>query len=185
MQRKQAAWRGVLVCVCANRGETDQALSRQRQQPDPSSVGAGRTGTVARHARNSAACDQTPRPATASTPGASSTLIPTPVGFGKSTLLSDWLASRAIPVAWLSLEPQDNEPVRFLSYLLAALQTYDPHLSTTRRVLHHPLQPPLMEAILTLLINDLLIGRGTTQEHFVLVLDNYQVITDESIHHAL
>ncbi len=113
------------------------------------------------------------------------TLISAPVGFGKSTLLSDWLASRAIPVAWLSLEPQDNEPVRFLSYLLAALQTYDPHLSTTRQVLHHPLQPPLMEAMLTLLINDLLKGRGTTQEHFVLILDNYQVITDESIHHAL
>jgi LuxR family maltose regulon positive regulatory protein len=113
------------------------------------------------------------------------TLLSAPVGFGKSTLLSDWLASRAIPVAWLSLEPQDNEPVRFLSYLLAALQTYDPHLGTTRQVPHHPLHPPLMEAMLTLLINELLIGRGTAQEHFVLVLDNYHVMTDESIRHAL
>ena len=112
-------------------------------------------------------------------------LISAPVGFGKSTLLSNWLASRAIPAAWLSLEPQDNEPVRFLSYLLAALQTYDPHLNTTRQMLHSPLQPPLMEAMLTLLINDLLICRGPTQEDFVLVLDNYQVITDEPIHHAL
>ena len=43
------------------------------------------------------------------------TLISAPVGFGKSTLLSDWLASCTIPVAWLSLEPQDNEPARFLS----------------------------------------------------------------------
>ncbi len=113
------------------------------------------------------------------------TLISAPIGFGKSTLLSDWLASCAIPVAWLSLEPEDNEPVRFLSYLLAALQTYDPHLATIRQRLHAPLQPSLMKAMLTLLINDLLIYRATAQEHVVLVLDNYQVITDESIHQAL
>ena len=113
------------------------------------------------------------------------TLISAPVGFGKSTLLSDWLASCTIPVAWLSLEPQDNEPARFLSYLLAALQSYDPHLGTIRQVLHHPLQPPSMETVLTLLINDLLIRRVTAQEHVVLVLDNYQVVTLESIHDAL
>ncbi len=110
-------------------------------------------------------------------------LISAPVGFGKTTLLSDWLASSAIPVAWLSLEPQDNEPARFLSYLLAALQTYDPHLGTIRQVLHH--QPPSMESMLTLLINGLLLRRATIQEHFVLVLDNYQVITNEYIHRAL
>jgi len=111
------------------------------------------------------------------------TLISAPVGFGKSTLLSDWLASCAIPVAWLSLEPQDNEPARFLSYLLAALQTYDPHLGTIRQTLHH--QPPSMETILTVLINDLLTRKATAQEHFVFVLDNYQVITNECIHQAL
>ena len=110
-------------------------------------------------------------------------LISAPVGFGKSTLLSDWLASSAIPAAWLSLEPQDNEPARFLSYLLAALQTYDPHLGTIRQTLHH--QPPSMETILTVLINDLLTRKATAQEHFVFVLDNYQVITNECIHQAL
>ncbi|GAC1399779.1 MAG: hypothetical protein NVSMB49_10620 [Ktedonobacteraceae bacterium] len=112
------------------------------------------------------------------------TLISAPVGFGKSTLLSDWLTSRAIPAAWLSLEPQDNEPTRFLSYLLAALQTHDPHLGMSIQVLHPPLQPSSMEVMLTLLINDLL-RRATTQDHLVLVLDNYHVITDESIHQAL
>ncbi len=111
------------------------------------------------------------------------TLISAPVGFGKSTLLSDWLASSAIPAAWLSLEPQDNEPARFLSYLLAALQTYDPHLGTIRQVLHH--QPPSMESMLTLLINGLLLRRATVQEHFVFVLDNYHIITNEYIHRAL
>ncbi len=113
------------------------------------------------------------------------TLVSAPIGFGKSTLLSDWLASSAIPVAWLSLELQDNEPARFLSYLLAALQTDNPHLDTIRMTLHYPLQPPSMEAMLTLLINDLLIHRVAAQERFVLVLDNYQAITDGTIHHAL
>jgi LuxR family maltose regulon positive regulatory protein len=113
------------------------------------------------------------------------TLISAPAGYGKSTLLSDWLASGTIPVAWLSLDPRDNEPARFLSYLLAALQTYDPHLATTRQTLYDPLQPSSMEAMLTLLINDLLTRRTETQEQVILVLDNYQVITDQSIHHAL
>src|SRR2546428_7280150 len=55
MQRMQAAWRGILVCLCASWGETDQALSGQMCWSDPSSIGAGRPGTVARYARHSAA----------------------------------------------------------------------------------------------------------------------------------
>lgn len=112
-------------------------------------------------------------------------LISAPIGFGKSTLLSDWLDSRAIPVAWLLLEPQDNDPARFLSYLLAALQIADPHLGTTRPVQHRPLHLLSMEAMLTFLLNDLLKRTAITQEHVVLVLDNYQVVTLEAIHHAL
>jgi LuxR family transcriptional regulator, maltose regulon positive regulatory protein len=113
------------------------------------------------------------------------TLISAPAGFGKSTLLSDWLTSRAIPTAWFLLEPQDNEPIRFLSYLIAALQTYDPQVGTTALALLHTLQPPPMETVLTLLINDLL-NRGIGEwERFVLVLDDYQVINAESIHHAI
>jgi LuxR family transcriptional regulator, maltose regulon positive regulatory protein len=113
------------------------------------------------------------------------TLLSAPAGFGKSTLLSDWLISRAIPAAWLSLEPQDNEPTCFLAYLFAALQTYDPHLGTSAQAVLHSLQPAPLEAVLTLLINDLLMRRTDNQEPFVLVLDNYQVITAEAIHHAL
>jgi LuxR family maltose regulon positive regulatory protein len=113
------------------------------------------------------------------------TLVSAPVGFGKSTLLSDWLASCAISVAWLSLEPQDDEPVRFLSYLLAALQIDDPHLDATVQLLHRPHPPLSIETMLTLLLNNLLIRRASAQKHFVLVLDNYQVITDKAIHHAL
>lgn len=96
-------------------------------------------------------------------------LLSAPARFGKSTLLADWLTSSTIPAAWLSLEPQDN----------------DPHLDTHARALHHPLLSPPLESVLTLLINDLLGRRADDQEHVVLILDNYLVITTESIHHAL
>jgi LuxR family maltose regulon positive regulatory protein len=59
------------------------------------------------------------------------TLVSAPAGFGKTTLLSQWLAEGDMPVAWLSLEPEDNDPTRFLSYLIAALQTLDAQIGTT------------------------------------------------------
>jgi len=111
------------------------------------------------------------------------TLISAPVGFGKSTLLSEWLTSHPIRTAWLSLEPEDDEPTRFFSYLLAALQAHAPHLVETMQMALQPLHSSSMETMLTLLINDLQ-RRAATQEHMVLVLDNYQAITDESIHQA-
>lgn len=110
------------------------------------------------------------------------TLISAPVGFGKTTLLANWLHTHTASVAWLSLEPQDNEPARFLSYLLAALQLNGPHLDALRSM---PPNAPSMEGLLTLLINDLLEQRTNIREHIVLVLDNYQAITDPSIHYAL
>jgi ATP/maltotriose-dependent transcriptional regulator MalT len=112
------------------------------------------------------------------------TLISAPVGFGKSTLLSEWLPSRNIRAAWLSLEPLDNDPSRFFTYLLAALQAFVPHLVVIRQLVLHPLYSSSIEAILTLLINDLQ-RRSDGQAHMVLVLENYQFITDESIHQAL
>src|SRR5260370_15926121 len=90
-------------------------------------------------------------------------LLSAPAGFGKSTLLADWLALHAIPAAWLSLEPQDNDPARFLSYLLAALQTCDPQLGASGQALHHSLQSPPLGAVRTLLINDLLWRRADTR----------------------
>lgn len=113
------------------------------------------------------------------------TLLSAPVGFGKSTLLSDWLASGHVEAVWLSLDPQDNEPARFLSYLFATLQTYDSQLATIRPVLQYMHRSPSMESMLTLLINELLMRKPAPQEHVILVLDNYQFITDPSIHHGL
>ena len=61
------------------------------------------------------------------------TLISAPAGFGKTTLLSDYLTRSATPVAWLSLEREDNDLVRFLSYVIAALQTVDQEIGRAWR----------------------------------------------------
>ena len=112
------------------------------------------------------------------------TLVSAPAGFGKTTLLAQWLAESRMPVAWLSLEPGDNEPVRFLSYLIAALQTLDPRLGTMAFTLLHTPQPAAPETVLTLLTNDV-VSRERDGGDFALVLDDYHVIEAPPIHHAL
>src|SRR5436305_1077367 len=112
------------------------------------------------------------------------TLVSAPAGFGKTTLLAQWLAESDMPVAWLSLEPGDNEPVRFLSYLIAALQTLDPHLGAEALTLLQMPQQARTETVLTLLTND--VGSyGHDGGDFVLILDDYHVIDSKPIDQAL
>ncbi len=106
------------------------------------------------------------------------TLVSAPAGFGKTTLLAQWLAASGMPVAWLSLEAEDNDPTRFLSYLIAALQTLDAQLGTTALALLRTPQPPLPEAVLAVLANDLVEGGGGD---VALVLDDYHIITSEAL----
>src|SRR5919202_6837914 len=83
------------------------------------------------------------------------TLISAPAGFGKTTLLSDWVAMCERPIAWLSLEEGDSDPTRFLTYLVAAVQTIAPALGAgAMGVLQSP-QPPPAESILTALLNEI------------------------------
>jgi ATP/maltotriose-dependent transcriptional regulator MalT len=110
------------------------------------------------------------------------TLVSAPAGFGKTTLLAQWRAATRAPVAWLSLEPEDNEPTRFLTYFIAALQTLDPHLGARALALLGLPQPEEPATVLTLLANDLIGWQG---EDIVLVLDDYHVITAAPIHRAL
>src|SRR2546423_6585082 len=112
------------------------------------------------------------------------TLVSAPAGFGKTTLLAQWLAQSGMPVAWLSLEAGDNEPVRFLSYLIAALQTLDPHLGAVALTLLQMPQPAAAETVLTLLTNDMG-GHGREGGDFALVLDDYHVIEAKPVDHAL
>src|SRR5262249_22180918 len=109
------------------------------------------------------------------------TLISAPAGFGKTTLVSEWLAGCPRPVAWLSLDEGDNDPARFLTYLVAALQTVAPDLGAeVLGVLQSP-QPPPVDSILTTLLNNI-----TTSPHeFILVLDDYHVIDASPVDRAL
>lgn len=109
------------------------------------------------------------------------TLISAPAGFGKSTLVSDWLAACGRPAAWLSLDEGENDPARFLAYLVAALQTIAPNLGETALGLLHSAQPPPTEAILTALLNEI----STFPDSFVLVLDDYHVIDAKPVDMAL
>lgn len=109
------------------------------------------------------------------------TLIAAPAGFGKTTLVSAWVAGCDWQVAWLSLEESDNDLTRFLTYLVTALQTIAPTIGVgVLGVLQSP-QPPPTETILTVLLNEIV----TIPDSFVLVLDDYHVIDARPIDHAL
>ncbi len=110
------------------------------------------------------------------------TLVSAPAGFGKTTLLTQWRAATRTPVAWLSLGPEDNDPTRFLAYLIAALQTLDAQVGTTALALLHTPQPPSPETVLAMLTNDL-VSRET--EDAALVLDDYHLLTAEPIHRGV
>jgi LuxR family maltose regulon positive regulatory protein len=112
------------------------------------------------------------------------TLISAPAGFGKTTLVAAWLDEldgKRIGIGWLSLDDNDNDLVRFLSYLVAALQTAVPAIGETAVHLLQSPQPPPPETTLTLLINDI----SQHDQPLILVLDDYHAITTPAIHQAL
>ncbi len=109
------------------------------------------------------------------------TLISAPAGFGKTTLVSEWVAGCERSAAWLSLDKGENDPPRFLAYLIAALQTIVSDIGAgLLEVLGSP-QPPSTEAILTALLNEI----ATLTDNFVLVLDDYHVIDSKPINQVL
>ena len=109
------------------------------------------------------------------------TLVSAPAGFGKTTLLGEWVAGCERPVAWLSMDEEDNDPTRFLAYFVAALQTIAPDIGEgVLGVLQSP-QPPPIESILTALLNEI----DTVPDDFVLVLDDYHVIDGSAVEEAL
>ncbi|HEX2223938.1 MAG TPA: LuxR C-terminal-related transcriptional regulator [Thermoanaerobaculia bacterium] len=107
-------------------------------------------------------------------------LVAAPAGFGKSTLLSDWLHSRPRPAGWVSLEPSDNDLRRFLSYLAAALEHPLPGVSRGLVAALASSRLPDPEPLLTPLLNEL-----WERPSCVLVLDDYHVIEAAEIHEAL
>ncbi len=108
-------------------------------------------------------------------------LISAPAGFGKTTLLSEWVASCGRPVAWLSLDAGDNDPVRFLSYFVAALQTIHQDIGQSVIAALQSSQPPPTQAVLTTLINEI----AAVPERFVFILDDYHVIDTKAVHNGI
>jgi LuxR family maltose regulon positive regulatory protein len=110
------------------------------------------------------------------------TLISAPAGFGKTTLLVEWLKDREggdQSVAWLSLDEGDNDPVRFLSYLVASLERTvgEGFGEGILAALRSP-EPPRMEAVLGAFVNELADLPGEV----AVVLDDYHTIDSESVH---
>lgn len=109
------------------------------------------------------------------------TLVSAPPGFGKTTLLGEWVRQAKGPAAWLSLDRGDNDANRFWRYIIAALQTVDATIGrAAHAALESPQQPPL-DALITVLINDI----ATLSAPLILILDDYHVIEAASIHSSL
>ncbi len=109
------------------------------------------------------------------------TLITAPAGFGKTTLVASCVAGCGMPVAWLSLDKNDNQAGRFLKYLVATLQEADHAIGSEAEKLMAASQQVPPEAILTGLINDLDAAAG----EIALVLDDYQFISSQAVHEAV
>ena len=108
-------------------------------------------------------------------------LISAPAGFGKTTLLGEWVGRNEWPVAWVSLDESDNDPTRFLTYIVAALQTIDSDMGAGALSDLQSPQPLPAESILTGLINEV----AENAQDFILVLDDYHRIEVQTIHNAL
>jgi LuxR family maltose regulon positive regulatory protein len=106
------------------------------------------------------------------------TLIAAPAGFGKTTLLSAWLAQAPLPVAWVSLDGGDDDPTRFWAYTLTALDRIFPGCGAAALALLQTLQSPPLQTMLTALINQL----TALSQALVLVWDDYHLINAPAIH---
>jgi LuxR family transcriptional regulator, maltose regulon positive regulatory protein len=111
------------------------------------------------------------------------TLVSAPAGFGKTTLVSEWVHGCKRPVAWLSLDKGDNEPTSFVTYLIAALQTVAPKMEHSILDIFQmqQSQTPPIESLLTTFLNDL----NSIPEELILVLDDYHVIEAPPLNQAL
>ena len=114
-------------------------------------------------------------------------MVSAPAGFGKTTVLSEWLArglasqDRVPAAAWLTLDRSDNDPATFWAYLIAALRTVEPDVGATELALLQGSQSPPVDALLTTLLNDVI----AHDLNMLLVLDDYHVIESRKVHEGI
>jgi LuxR family transcriptional regulator, maltose regulon positive regulatory protein len=108
-------------------------------------------------------------------------LIVASAGYGKTALVSEWIAQSPLKVAWFSIDAGDNDPIRFWDYVIAAIQTLHPDIGEQTLTLLHEPQPLPIETILSTLINEL----SALPDLLTVVLDDYHVIDSASIHEGL
>ncbi|HSD85816.1 MAG TPA: AAA family ATPase, partial [Anaerolineae bacterium] len=108
-------------------------------------------------------------------------LVSAPPGFGKTTLLGEWSTQLQRPIVWVSLDEGDNDPIRFWSYVIAACQSIQAKVGEAALALLHAPEPLPADVIPTILINDL----ARLENDLLLILDDYHVIQNQSIHTAL
>lgn len=99
-------------------------------------------------------------------------LVSAPAGFGKTTVVSDWINQNKIPAAWFSLDNGDNDPVEFLSYIISGIQTVHKAFGQSALKLLNSPNKPSDESIVSLLINEIL----TIKQNFLLVLDDFHLV---------
>ena len=118
------------------------------------------------------------------------TLISAPAGFGKTTLVTDWLQSQGddesspFLMGWLSLDEDDNDPIRFLTYLISALNRIpdsETEIGVGALQMAQAAQPPPPQTILTAVINEI----AMITNKIVLVMDDYHLIDNQLVHDAL
>lgn len=117
------------------------------------------------------------------------TLISAPAGFGKTTLISSWADQMKRPIAWISLDQEDNDLGQFLSYLIAALQMANSSIGQRAQAALQSQQALLEKPILMTLVNEIAelspSGSESPDNDLVLVLDDYHVIVEPAVHQAI
>jgi len=108
-------------------------------------------------------------------------LVSAPAGYGKTTLLAQWARASHFPIAWLSLDEEDNDVERFFRYLLAMWQTVQPKIVESQLGVLLGAMSPDNDAVLTAFTN----AAHDTPDHTIFVLDDYHLINDPTIHEAL
>ncbi|MGZ9583050.1 LuxR C-terminal-related transcriptional regulator [Paenibacillus marinisediminis] len=109
------------------------------------------------------------------------TLISAPAGYGKTTLVCEWLADCGRPAAWLSLEEGDNELIRFLTCMISSIQTLETNIGQGILAVFQTPQLPPTESILTALLNEI----TAIPNPFILVLDDYHAVNSKPVDDAV